>query len=218
MISRSGLHSGNLAAGHLEICLPSRRCVARGEGPIAGSGKGNQFFRLHRSCRPAALARIRYVAGAANTAGWPVKTPDCRWQADEKPNPRLRRPTRRSFALRRDLNRPSQPRLFDLAGELRECGHRILGGAGRTSGRDLTVEVEHVLETPPHGQGNAATPLLLRWRRPSRISTGQPASFAATAPYGIRASAAGRQEDRNDRNWIPVPEQRAHAIPRRKKG
>jgi hypothetical protein len=34
------------------------------------------FYRLHRSCRPTSPARIRQLAGAANTTGWPDKVRD----------------------------------------------------------------------------------------------------------------------------------------------
>jgi len=45
-------------------------------------------------------------------------------------------------------------------------------------------------------------PLCLRCRRTARTSTGQPAVFTATAPVRIRANAAGRHKDRNDKNTL----------------
>jgi hypothetical protein len=53
------------------------------------------------------------IAAAANVAGWPEKVPTFLLPL-KRDDCCLRRPLHRTFALKRDLNRPSQPRLSDL--------------------------------------------------------------------------------------------------------
>jgi hypothetical protein len=48
------------------------------------SRKEIHFYRLHRSCRPAALARICGGVGDADAIGWPVKVRDGRRQRERK--------------------------------------------------------------------------------------------------------------------------------------
>ena len=82
---------------------------------------------------------------------------------------RLRRQVLRSFALRRDLNRPAQPRLSDL----------LLFGQLLSIGRQR------------RRSDTSAS------KRPAGTLPGQPAASAAAAPYPIRVSAADRQEEFN---------------------
>ena len=119
----------------------------------------------------------------------------------KRTSPRLRRPRCRGFELGFDLNRPIQPRLSTSSRNFRKAApaHRARGG--RTCGRDSTVEVEHVLESPPDWPRYAATPLSLHCRRPSRILTGEPTALAPAPPPRIRAREAGRHEDRNRQKY-----------------
>ena len=95
--------------------------------------------------------------------------------------------------------------LPDLSWELRQRSRCLLCAGGRTSGRDLTVEGEHVLETPPQWPRHAATLSSLRCRRRARILSGEPAVFTAATISRIRARELGRHEDRNDKNLIIGP-------------
>jgi hypothetical protein len=103
------------------------------------------FYRLHRSCRQASLARMLNGVDVAGTVGRPVKVRGCLRQR-EKRSPLLRRPIHLSFELEFDLNRQVTPPLSDLRGESRKCGRSAWIAGGRTRWRDLTVEAEHVLE------------------------------------------------------------------------
>jgi hypothetical protein len=42
------------------------------------------FYRLHRSCRSAAFARMRQGAGVADIVGWPAKVRDGLWQVGDE--------------------------------------------------------------------------------------------------------------------------------------
>ena len=98
-----------------------------------GPGKENPFYRLCRSCCPAAPARIWCTADDADAIGWPVNV------------------------------------------------------------RNLLRQ---------HGRETRRLRVLLRCRMPLRRSTGQPVVFVAPTPHRIRASAAGRHENRNDKNIL----------------
>jgi hypothetical protein len=101
----------------------------------------------------------------------------CQWSehpsANEKMSPRLRRPESLSFTPKRDLNRPSQPRLSDRPWAIRDEYHPQFRELGRTRRRLLVF----------HRQGMP------------RASTGRPGALTAPADSHIRAEDAGRHEE-----------------------
>jgi hypothetical protein len=56
-----------------------------------GPMKESHFYRLHCSCRPAALARMRCGEGAADTAGRPVRVRSRLWRRGALNNQATRR-------------------------------------------------------------------------------------------------------------------------------